>query len=148
MGDTPAVSTDPSKTAADLKLAIGRIARALRQRHAVGDLTMSEVSVLSRLDREGATTPGVLADQERVRPQAMASTLAALTEKGLVRRRPDAQDGRKVLMSLTAAGTKVLTSRRDESVRHVAAVLAGFTQAEQRKFAAMVPLLERLADAL
>ena len=120
----------------------------LRQRHAVGDLTMSEVSVLSRLDREGPTTPGVLADQERVRPQAMASTLAALTEKGLVRRRPDAQDGRKVLMSLTAAGTKELTNRRDESVRRVAEVLAGFTQAEQRKFAAVVPLLERLADAL
>ena len=148
MGDTPSAPTDSDKTAAELKLVIGRIARSLRQRHAVGDLTLSEVSVLSRLDRDGATTPGVLADQERVRPQAMASTLAVLTEKGLVRRRPDAADGRKVLVSLTPAGTKVLTSRRDESVRLLADVLAGFTQAEQRKFAAMLPLLERLADAL
>jgi DNA-binding MarR family transcriptional regulator len=148
VGDTSSVPTDPAKTAAELKLVIGRIARSLRQRHAVGDLTLSEVSVLSRLDREGATTPGGLAEQERVRPQAMASTLAALTEKGLVRRRPDAQDGRKVLMSLTPAGQKVLLSRRDESVRRVAEVLEGFTQAEQRKFAAMIPLLERMADAL
>jgi DNA-binding MarR family transcriptional regulator len=148
VGDTSQVPTDPAKTAAELKLVIGRIARSLRQRHAVGDLTLSEVSVLARLDREGATTPGVLAEQERVRPQAMASTLAVLTEKGLVRRRPDAQDGRKVLLSLTPAGQKVLGNRRDESVRRVAEVLEGFTQAEQRKFAAMVPLLERLADDL
>jgi DNA-binding MarR family transcriptional regulator len=131
-----------------LKLVVGRIARLLRQRHAVGDLTMSEVSVLSRLDRDGASTPGVLADQERVRPQAMASTLAALTGKGLVRRRPDAQDGRKVLMSLTPAGHKVLVDRRDETVRHLTEVIAGFSQAEQRRFAAIIPLLERLADAL
>ena len=148
MGDTSPAPTDPARTAADLKLAIGRIARRLRQNHEVGDLTLSEVSVLARLDREGASTPGVLADQERVRPQAMATTLAALTDRGLVRRRPDAEDRRKVLMSITPAGRKVLSSRRDESVQRLAEVLDGFTQAEQRKFAAMVPLLDRLADAL
>ena len=41
--------------AADLRLAVGRIARRLRQTHGAGDLTLSEASVLSRLDRDGAT---------------------------------------------------------------------------------------------
>jgi DNA-binding MarR family transcriptional regulator len=135
-------------TAADLRLAIARIARRLRQQHAAGGMTLSEVSVLSRLDRDGPTTPGVLAEQDRVRPQAMATTLSALAERGLVRKRPDAVDGRKVLVSLTAPGRKVLGDRREESVRRLTEVLGEFTQAEQRRFAAMVPLLDELADRL
>src|SRR5581483_5828723 len=38
------------KCAADLRVAVGRIARRVRQAHEVGELTLSEVSVLARLD--------------------------------------------------------------------------------------------------
>ncbi|RVW01068.1 MarR family winged helix-turn-helix transcriptional regulator [Rhodococcus xishaensis] len=38
---------------------------------------------------------------ERVRPQSMAATLAVLDERGLVQRRPDPNDGRRQLISLT-----------------------------------------------
>ena len=50
----------------------------MRQGHVVGEATLSEVSVLSRLDRDGPTTPGCLAELDRVRPQAMGVTLAGL----------------------------------------------------------------------
>jgi len=133
----------------DLKVALGRLVRRLRQGYVVGELTMPERSVLSRLDREGPATPGCLADLERVKPQAMGVTLAGLVERGLVERSKDETDGRKVLMSVTETGAKLLTDKRAQSTRRMAAVLAEkFTTAERRELIAAIPLIERLADEL
>ena len=141
--------TDSVQVSVALRLVIGRIARRLRQSHAVGDTTPSEVSVLSRLDQDGPASPGVLAEQERVRPQAMASTLATLCERGLIHRRPDAEDGRRAVMTITASGRKMLMDRRSESTQRLATVLdKDFTTAERRKLLAVLPLLDRLADRI
>src|SRR5260221_9128643 len=108
----PPSADDAAEVAAELRLVVGRVARRLRQGHTVGDVTLSEVSVLSRLDRDGPEFPGALAELERVRPQAMATTLATLEERGLVSRRPDAADGRRAVLAVTEAGRKMLADRR------------------------------------
>jgi DNA-binding MarR family transcriptional regulator len=133
----------------DLRVALGRLVRRLRQGYVVGELTLPERSVLSRLDREGPATPGCLADLERVKPQAMGVTLAGLVDRGLVERRKDDSDGRKVLMSVTETGVELLTDRRSRTTGKMATALAEkFTVAEQRELMAAVPLIERLADEL
>jgi DNA-binding MarR family transcriptional regulator len=133
----------------DLRVALGRLIRRLRQGYVVGELTLPERSVLSRLDREGPATPGCLADLERVKPQAMGVTLAGLVDRGLVERRKDDSDGRKVLMSVTGAGVELLTDRRSHTTRLMATALAEkFTPAEQRELVTAIPLIERLADEL
>lgn len=140
---------ESARTAAELKVVVGRLVRRLRQAHAVGELTLSEMSVLSRLDRDGPAAPGSLAESERVRPQAMASTLAALEQRGMVRRTPDAADGRRVVMTVTDAGRAVIHDRRSASVERMALALdEGFTAAERRQLLAAVPLLERLVEQL
>lgn len=140
---------EPEEVAAALKLAVGRIARRIRQAHAVGDVTMSEVSVLSRLDRDGPASPTSLAEYERVRPQAMATTLAALEERGLVSRSRDAADGRRVVMAVTGAGRSVIADRRSETVQRLTAVLRDeFTDAERGRLLAVLPLLDRVAERL
>ncbi len=137
------------QASADLRVALGRVIRRLRQGYVVGELTLPERSVLSRLDREGPATPGCLADLERVKPQAMGVTLAGLVERGLVERRKDDSDGRKVLMSVTETGVKLLTDRRSRTTEKMATALAEkFTAAEQRELIAAIPLIERLADEL
>jgi DNA-binding MarR family transcriptional regulator len=149
MADATPVAADAGMAAVALRLAVGRIARRSRQVHAVGDVTLSEVSVLSRLDRDGPDSPGSLAELERVRPQAMAATLAGLEERGLVSRSPDAADGRRVVMSVTDAGRKMLADRRSEIVRRMAAVLeADFTAEERRVLVAALPLLDRIAERM
>ncbi|MFJ4846700.1 MULTISPECIES: MarR family winged helix-turn-helix transcriptional regulator [unclassified Streptomyces] len=149
MDDIPPVADDPTEVGAALRLAVGRIARRLRQAHAVGDVTLSEVSVLARLDREGPDSPGSLAELERVRPQAMATTLAGLEERGLVSRRPDAADGRRAVVTVTDAGRKVLADRRSESVQRLGAVIrAEFTDDERHRLLAVLPLLDRLSERL
>jgi DNA-binding MarR family transcriptional regulator len=140
---------EEERAGGDLRVALGRIVRRLRQSHQPGELTLSEVSVLSRLDRDGPATPGALAVGERVRPQAMGTTLAALEQRGMVARMPDPDDGRRVSMSVTEAGRRVLHDRRSVSTRRIAAALAeGFSPEERRRLIEVIPLLERLADHL
>jgi DNA-binding MarR family transcriptional regulator len=136
-------------TAEDLHLVVGRIARALRQAHTVGDLTHSEASTMARLDRGGPASPGTLAEEERVSPQAMATTVAGLEAKGYVVRRPDPADGRRAIVSLTDLGSEVRRGRRTESARRLEQGLStALDDAELKRLAASIPLLERLAEAL
>ncbi|WP_285583445.1 MarR family winged helix-turn-helix transcriptional regulator [Actinoallomurus iriomotensis] len=140
---------DEDRAASDLRVALGRVVRRLRQAHEPGELTLSEVSVLSRLDRDGPATPGALAGGERVRPQAMGTTLAALEQRGLVARMPDPDDGRRVSMSISEDGRGILLDRRSASVRRLSRALTeGFSPEERRRLVEVVPLLERLADSL
>ena len=121
--------------------------RRLRQRKATGELTMPESTCLSRLDREGPATSSELAKQEQISPQSMGATLAGLEERGLVERQPDPGDGRKVVMSLTAAGRRALEQRRATGTHAMARALAtGFTAAEIEQLRAAGPLFERLAQ--
>ena len=144
-----AASEDAALAGAGLRLAVARIARRLRQTHAVGELTLAEVSVLSRLSRDGADSPGSLAELERVRPQAMATTLAALEERGLVQREAHRADGRRAVMTATEAGRQVLLDRRSESIQRLTTVLdEEFSSEERQELLAVLPLLDRLAERL
>jgi DNA-binding MarR family transcriptional regulator len=114
----------------------------------VGDVSLSGVSVLARLAADGPDSPGSLADLERVRPQAMATTLAVLEQRGLVRRTPDPTDGRRSIVTVTDDGRAMLAARRSESVQRLADVLDEFTPQERATLTAALPLLDRLAERL
>jgi DNA-binding MarR family transcriptional regulator len=141
---------DPAEVGAHLRLVMGRIVRKLRQgKSHVGDVTLSEASVLARLDRDGPDSPTSLATLEGVRPQAMATTLATLEDRGLVSRTPDPADGRRAVMAITGAGRKVVADRRSISLRRLVDSLErDFTPAERRELHAVLPLLDRLAERM
>ncbi|MEV6839263.1 MarR family transcriptional regulator [Streptomyces sp. NPDC051133] len=131
-----------------LRLAMGRIVRRLRQAHAVGDVSLSGVSVLARLARSGPDSPGSLAELERVRPQAMASTLAGLEQRALVSRTPDPADGRRAILAITDEGRAILEQRRSESVARLSHALDEFTPRERQALQDALPLLDRLAERI
>lgn len=139
---------DTAQLASGLRLAMGRVTRRLRQSHAVGDVSLSGVSVLARLVHDGPDTPTSLAEMERVRPQAMASTLTLLEQRGLVGRSPDPADGRRSIVAITDEGRTMLAERRSESVHRLAAVLEEFSAQERAALAKALPLLDRLAERL
>ncbi len=143
---------DASKVAHDLRLAVGRLARRLRQLYAQGrgdQLTFTELAVLSRLHRDGPASASRLANGERVTAQAVGAAIGALHRRGLVERTPDARDRRKTIVSLTDPGRSAFTVREQTVIeRMVQAVESGCTAAERRQLAAAAPLLERLADLL
>ncbi|MBU4215796.1 MAG: MarR family transcriptional regulator [Actinobacteria bacterium] len=102
-------ASDAPKAAAvahDLRVVVGRLRRRMREVATDGELSPSQVSVLSRLGKgePGADTASGLAALEHVRPQSMATTLAALEDAGLIRRDPDPADGRRLVVTLTDPG--------------------------------------------
>ncbi len=130
-----------------LQASVRLLVQRLRQTEAVeGDLTSSETSALARLDRTGPTSAAELARLERISPQSMGATLAALEERAFVGRVPDPSDGRRAILSLTKAGTEWLTRRRSARSEHLSAALeSSFTRAELKQLQVAAPLIERLA---
>ncbi|SRR5258708_4765680 len=140
---------DVDQVAAALRLSIGLLLRRLRQAPAEGELTLPESAALARLDRAGPATPSALAQLEQISPQSMGATLGGLETRGLVERRPDPEDGRRAVMSLTAAGLQALRDRRNSRTELLARALsAGFTRAELKQLMAVAPLIERLAQSI
>jgi len=137
------------QTSNDVRVAVGRMARRIKQLLEEGEVTFSETSVLSRLNREGPTTPGALASAEHVRPQAIVTTLNNLAQRGLIKRRADPTDGRRVLVSVTQGGRRVLAAKGLNVTEAMARALTdGFSPAEQGLLERALPLLDRLAGML
>ena len=137
---------DLNTIAETLRESIGLLLRRLRQLPANGELTLPESAALTRLDRGGPTTASALARLERISPQSIGDTLAALEARGLVERHSDPDDGRRVVLSVTEAGHKTMRNRRNARTEHLARALStGFTRSELDLLTAAAPLLERLA---
>jgi DNA-binding MarR family transcriptional regulator len=140
---------DVDEVAGALKVSISLLVRRMRQLTDDTALTIPEMAALARLDRGGPATSSALAKQEQISPQAMGMTLAGLESRGLVERRADPDDGRRVVMSMTDTGRRRLWDRRAARTQQLAkAMAAGFTRAELATLAAAAPLIERLAGAL
>lgn len=135
--------------ASGLRIVVGRLVRRLRQLHEEGDLTLSELSVLARLDQSGPLPARLVAEQERVTPQAMSQIVGVLEDRRMITRAADPADGRRVLLSATEAARALLAGRRSTKARRLAMALEStLTPAEQQQLAALLPLLDRLADGL
>jgi DNA-binding MarR family transcriptional regulator len=138
---------DAQEVAASLRTSLGFVVRRLKQARTEGDLTLPESSALARLDRGGPATAAELARQEQISPQSMGATLATLQERGLIERKADPDDGRRHLLSLTAAGAEVLHNRRSARTQMLAAALSEhFSDDELTLLQQAAPLLERLAE--
>ena len=143
------VDVDIEQLADELRVSIGFITRRLRQVQADGDLSLPETTALARLDRGGPTTVTALANRELVSAQSMGATIAGLESRGLVKRKPDPDDGRQSVIALTKAGLAELLNKRNARTELIARALASeLTPAEVRRLAAAVPLIERVAQKI
>ena len=127
----------------ELRIVLGQLVRRLRAEYS---FPVAQASVLSRLDREGAQTASGLAAAERVRPQSMAQTLAELESSGLIERRADPEDRRRIQIELTEQGReRVLEERGKREGWLAAAITAELSPNEQQTLLAALPLLRRLS---
>jgi DNA-binding MarR family transcriptional regulator len=139
------VNEDAVRAARDLRVVLSRLRRRLKEVAGSDDLTPSQTSVLSRLDKDGAASASDLAAAERVRPQSMAAILAALDRHGLIQRRPDPKDGRRQLVTLTTTGDRRVQGDRRAREEWLARVLQDrYTDAERRTIIEALALLDRL----
>ncbi|MEU2043527.1 MarR family winged helix-turn-helix transcriptional regulator [Nocardia niwae] len=100
--------SDVRALAGELSLAVVRLTRHLRGRRADSQISLTQLSALATLAREGAMTPGALAAKERVQPPSMTRVIASLTDLDLVERNPHPTDGRQIIVSLSSAGRALI----------------------------------------
>ncbi|GAS96547.1 MarR family transcriptional regulator [Mycolicibacterium canariasense] len=121
-----------SRLSSDLSLAVIRLARQLRFRRPDSPVSLSQLSALATVAKEGPMTPGALAIRERVRPPSMTRVIASLVDLGFIDRTAHPDDRRQVLVSVSPAGLDLIEAERKASREWLQQRLAELT-AEQRQ---------------
>ncbi|WFE96014.1 MarR family transcriptional regulator [Micromonospora sp. WMMD987] len=135
----------PAQLAPQLRDAITRLNRRVRQARPVGDLTVTQLSALTSLRLAGALTPRELADVERVQPPTMTKIVAKLEERGLVRRTPHPTDGRQVILAATEGGRAVLDQFERVRDEWLASRLAALPEDDRDTLRRAAEILQQLA---
>src|SRR5690348_10887655 len=129
--EAPAARRPIAASAVELRHAIMRASRRIRQERSVDDVTPGQYSVLAWLDVQGPMTPRELAAHEKVQPPSMTRTVALLEDRGLVSRADHPTDGRQVLVGLTSEGLVVVKETRKRRDAWLAKRLAELTPDER-----------------
>jgi DNA-binding MarR family transcriptional regulator len=147
--DASTTVPDVSEVAGALRVSVGLVVRKMRHKPPSGELTVAESSALGRLERGGPATSSDLARLERISPQSMGVTVATLLDRGFIERSRDPEDGRRIVLSITAPGSRMVHDRRGERTEQIASALrAGFSDDELAVLMEASALLERLAERL
>lgn len=89
---------------------------------------------------------GTLAERERLQPQSVTRLIAALLERGLIRREADETDRRRSVIAITAKGTKDLQREMQRRNERLTRFLATLSARERKTLSTACLLLERMAD--
>jgi DNA-binding MarR family transcriptional regulator len=143
----PAVP-DVSELASQLRLAVARLSRRIRQQAASTgeELTASTQGALASIERLGPITLGELAAVEQVQPPSMTRMVARLEEWGYATRVVDPTDRRVARAVITESGRELLARSRTRKDAYLARRVAELSESERALLARALPLLERLQD--
>ncbi len=150
-GMLPAKKTEPAgRENADVfsvadrlhSAAIHLLRRVRKQDIATGE-GPARLSALSVLVFGGAKTLKELAAAEQVKPPTMSRIVAGLARSRLVEVAQDPADARRMQISATAKGTRLLQKGRELRIRYLAAHLEQLAPEELAKVSAAVEILNR-----
>jgi DNA-binding MarR family transcriptional regulator len=148
MSDPPDIATARVSTlAAELRSTIGKLSRRLRDQTHFNDLTWTQISALYRLEQDGPATVTHLARAAGMRPQSMGANIAALEAAGFVTGRPDPDDGRQTMLSITPACEEWIRAGRAARQDWLHnAIHTQLDPDEQAQLHRAIALLNRLGD--
>ncbi|HTT97378.1 MAG TPA: MarR family transcriptional regulator [Rhizomicrobium sp.] len=127
---------------------IGNLKRQMRAQSHAGELSWSQLSMLSRLERDGPATVTAVARVEGVRPQSMGATIREFEAAGYVTGAPDPKDGRQTLWSVTPVARDLVEAARAARQDWLQATLQkNYTQTERDELTRAVNLLERIFES-
>ncbi len=127
---------------------LDRLYGLLRRMMPNDGMSLTAASTLHRIERDGPRRLTELAGLEGVTQPAMTQLVSRLERNGLANRRADPEDGRVVLVEITAAGAAVVRHRREARARGLADLLANLTPAERRKIGAAMAVFDRLYELM
>ena len=136
---------DTAALAHDLRLAVMRFSRRLRNQRVDTSVTLTHLAALSTLKRNGPMSPGELAAHERVQPPSMTRVVVALEGMGLVTRTPHPTDGRQVVIDLTPAADTLLDEEARAREAWLSSQLHRLTPEQRATLREAAAIMEELA---
>jgi DNA-binding MarR family transcriptional regulator len=128
--------------------AIRRIVRALRQStqsaHRQVGLNGAQVFVLQKLAGERAMSVNDLAERTLTHQSTVSVVVQRLVDKGLIQRGRSAVDGRRLELSLTEAGRRVLRQTPNAAQEQIVQALHRMGDGPRGELAALLTSLVRL----
>jgi DNA-binding MarR family transcriptional regulator len=103
----------------------------------------ARLSALSVLVFGGPMTLGQLATAEQVKPPTMSRIVAGLKRSGLARIAEDTRDARRIRVSVTAKGKRVLQEARQRRILLLAEVLGEVSEQETDVLREAAEIIER-----
>jgi DNA-binding MarR family transcriptional regulator len=141
------MAEDAEVIADELQFVVGALVRRMRSVSPARDVSLSQVSILKRLDREGPHAVAELARLDKITHQSITVSVNALVDRGLVRRVADSADLRRKLLVITGDGTQLLAERREAGLENLASAIADrLSNAERTRLSQALPLMRRLLD--
>lgn len=120
-----------------------RLGRELR-REKIAGVSPQQVNLLVSIKYRPGVTVGELAVEERVSTAAISKRISRLERDGLVARTPSTEDRRRVGLTLTDEGQRVLRRVRSRRTAWLASRLDALPAAQLAALAAAVEPLARL----
>lgn len=145
--DTTSRTDTDARLSAELRMAVGRLARRLRAQRPDSSLSLGQGAVLLALSRNGTMTPGALAEYEKVQPPSMTRIVTALQERGLVRRMRHPDDRRQQLVELTDEGARLVQADQERREAWLTRQLAELTPQEKETLRSASEILTRLSQS-
>jgi len=143
----PAAGAADLALAAELRVTLGRATRRLKAERGDAGLSDPQFNVLAILLREGPTSPGRLAEHERIAAPAMTRTVGCLADRGLVSKQEHPTDGRQVVVSLTPEGEAEVAETRRRRDAWLSARLAGLEADERAVLVQAAEILRRITTS-
>jgi len=134
-----------ASTADRLRVAVGRLARKLRQQ-SLGGLTPSQASVLSTLERHGPMAMSQVADHESISKPSATGIVGRLVAKGLVSRSPDGGDKRSFIVEISPSGRELIDLRRRERNAYLARRIDSLSETDHQALERAIELFENMIE--
>jgi DNA-binding MarR family transcriptional regulator len=144
VNDMPKTRIDTLTTADRLRPVLLQVGRELRREARQVGVSPEQVSLLVGIKYSPGIGVRELAARERVTPPALSNRLDRLERDGLVSRTQDASDRRRVGLTLTDEGQRVLRRVRSRRTAWLATRLRGLSPAELDAVEAAIEPLSRL----
>jgi DNA-binding MarR family transcriptional regulator len=148
--ERPDLDVEPLQVLSRVSRLSRHLDRARTAAFAARDLQPFEFDVLTALRRQGPPfqlSPGALLRATLVTSGTMTNRIDRLVSAGLVSRRPDPQDKRGVLVTLTERGRTAVDAALEDLLRRERELLTGLDDGQRRELAALLRILLAPFDA-
>ena len=137
-----------NEIAENLRRVISRLLKILKNQTKNDELlSLTERSTLVSIYQYSEILPSELAVMEKVTAQSMSQIINKLLEHGFIKKTPSKTDKRKVIITITATGKKIVEKRRLEKQEWLAqSIFEKTTQTEKEILVNAIKVLAKLDD--